>query len=314
MSIIQTKKLTKRYGAKNSVCNISLTANEGEIYGFLGLNGAGKTTTMRMLLKMIRSTSGEIYYSGQSISKLPAEFWNQVGYLIETPHAYPNFTVAENLILYAKQRLIPASEIKQRVDNILQQLLLDPYRQVKVKDLSLGNNQKIGLAKALIHRPKILLLDEPTNGLDPEGLVAVRHSLIEMAKNGTTVFISSHLLDEMEKIVDRIGILAHGRLLRELNVSEFERERQSRLYIKTDGSVKNLAGYLTTKRLPYQQLSEAELLVSGISMNQYAALLHQLEQEKLNPMIFHPVKESLEEFFLRIIKEGHHDETVMVND
>lgn len=302
MAVIETKKLTKRYGSKMSVCNVSLTANEGEIYGFLGLNGAGKTTTMRMLLKMIRPTSGEIYYSGQSISKLPSVFWNQVGYLIETPHAYPDFTVEENLILYAKQRLIPDSEIKKRVDIILQQLLLGTYRHVKVKDLSLGNNQKIGLAKALIHKPKILLLDEPTNGLDPEGLVAVRHSLIEMAKNGTTVFISSHLLDEMEKLVNRIGILTNGCLLRELSFSEFERCRQSKLYIKTDGSIKNLADYLTTKRLQYTSVSEAEILVSGISINQYSALLHQLEQQNLNPMIFHPVKESLEEFFLRIIK------------
>lgn len=303
MAVIETKKLTKRYGSKISVYNVSLTANEGEIYGFLGLNGAGKTTTMRMLLKMIRPTSGEIYYSGQSISKLSSVFWNQVGYLIEIPHAYPNFTVEENLILYAKQRLIPDSEIKKRVDIILQQLLLVTYRQVKVKDLSLGNNQKIGLAKALIHRPKILLLDEPTNGLDPEGLVAVRHSLIEMAKNGTTVFISSHLLDEMEKLVNRIGILTNGCLLRELSFSEFERFRQSMLYIKTDGSIKNLADYLTAKRLQYTSVGEEEILVSGIPINQYSALLHQLEQQNLNPMIFHPVKESLEEFFLRTIKK-----------
>lgn len=303
MAIIETKKLTKRYGSKISVSNISLTANEGEIYGFLGLNGAGKTTVMRMLLKMIRPTSGEIYYSGQSILKLSSEFWNQVGYLIETPHAYPNLTVEENLILYAKQRLIPNSEIKKRVDNISQQLLLDTYRQVKVKDLSLGNNQKIGLAKAFIHRPKILLLDEPTNGLDPEGLVVVRHSLIEMAKNGTTVFISSHLLDEMEKLVNRIGILAHGCLLRELSFSEFERDRQSRLYIKTTGYVKNLADYLTTKHLQCISVSEEELLVSGIPIDQYSVLLHQIEQQNFHPMIFRPMKESLEEFFLRTIKE-----------
>lgn len=191
LSIIQTKKLTKSYGSKNSVYDINLTANEGEIYGFLGLNGAGKTTTMRMLLKMINPTSGEIYYSGQSISKLPSEFWNQVGYLIETPHAYPNFTVEENLILYARQRLIPDSEIKKRIYDISQQLLLDNYLQVKVKDLSLGNNQKIGLAKALIHKPKILLLDEPTNGLDPEGLVVVRNLLLEMAKDGTTILFQA---------------------------------------------------------------------------------------------------------------------------
>lgn len=303
MAIIETKNLTKRYGTKRSVYNVSLTANEGEIYGFLGLNGAGKTTTMRMLLKMIRSTSGEIYYSGQSISKLPSKFWNQIGYLIETPHAYPNFTVEENLMLYAKQRLIPNSEIKERVDRISQQLLLDAYLQMKVKDLSLGNNQKIGLAKALIHKPKILLLDEPTNGLDPEGLVAVRHSLIEMAKGGTTVFISSHLLDEMEKLVDRIGILANGRLLRELDFSEFERDRQSKLYIKTEGSIKNLADFLAAKRLSCTSASETEILVSGVPINHYSALLQQLEQQDFQPMIFQPVKESLEDFFLKTIKE-----------
>ncbi|OOM58864.1 ABC transporter ATP-binding protein [Clostridium beijerinckii] len=304
LSIIQTKKLTKSYGSKNSVYDINLTANEGEIYGFLGLNGAGKTTTMRMLLKMINPTSGEIYYSGQSISKLPSEFWNQVGYLIETPHAYPNFTVEENLILYARQRLIPDSEIKKRIYDISQQLLLDNYLQVKVKDLSLGNNQKIGLAKALIHKPKILLLDEPTNGLDPEGLVVVRNLLLEMAKDGTTIFISSHLLDEMEKLVSRIGILAHGCLLRELNFSEFETCRESKLYIKTDGSVKNLEHYLATKNLQCTSVSEQEILVSDISINQYSALLQQLENQKLNPMIFQPVNESLEEFFIRTIKEG----------
>lgn len=314
LSMIQTKDLTKCYGSKNSAFNINLTANEGEIYGFLGLNGAGKTTTMRMLLKMIRPTSGEIYYSGQSISKLPSEFWNQVGYLIETPHAYPNFTVEENLILYAKQRLIPNSEIKKRIDNISQQLLLDAYRQVKVKDLSLGNNQKVGLAKALIHKPKILLLDEPTNGLDPEGLVAVRQSLLRMAKNGTTIFISSHLLDEMEKLVNRIGILASGRLLRELSFPEFEGCRQSKLYIKVEESVKNLTDYLATKHLQCTSVSESEILVSGVPINQYSALLHQLEQQKLNPMIFQPVKESLEEFFLRTIKEMHTYETAMAND
>lgn len=305
MSTIQTKKLTKRYGSKNSVCNISLTANEGEIYGFLGLNGAGKTTTMRMLLKMVRPTSGDIYYSGQPISKLPSEFWNQVGYLIETPHAYPNFTVEENLILYAKQRLIPHSEIKKRIDGILQQLLLDAYRQVKAKDLSLGNSQKIGLAKALIHRPPILLLDEPANGLEPEGLVAVRHSLIELAKNGATIFISSHLLDEMEKLVNRIAIVANGRLLREISLSEFERERQSKLYIKTVGSVKNLAGYFTAKYLQSTLISEEEILVSGVSIPQYSTLLKQLEQQNFHPMIFRPVQESLEAFFLRTIKEVH---------
>ncbi|WP_160680518.1 ABC transporter ATP-binding protein [Clostridium sp. C8-1-8] len=314
MAMIQTKDLTKCYGSKNSVSNINLTANEGEIYGFLGLNGAGKTTTMRMLLKMIRPTSGEIYYSGQSISKLPSEFWNQVGYLIETPHAYPNFTVEENLILYAKQRLIQSSEIKKRIDDISQQLLLDGYRQVKVKDLSLGNNQKVGLAKALIHKPKILLLDEPTNGLDPEGLVAVRQALLSMAKNGTTIFISSHLLDEMEKLVNRIGILASGRLLQELSFQEFEGYRQSKLYIKVEESVKKLTDYLTTKHLQCTSVSESEILVSGVPINQYSALLHQLEQQKLKPMIFQPVKESLVEFFLRTIKEVHNYETAMVND
>ena len=304
MTIIETKGLTKQYGSNICVHDIGITANEGEIYGFLGLNGAGKTTTMRMLLNMIRPTSGEIYYSGVCISKLPSKFWNQVGYLIETPHAYPDFTVEENLVIYAKQRLIPCSDIKNRIEEIMEQLLLTRYCSVKVKDLSLGNNQKVGLAKALIHKPKILLLDEPTNGLDPEGLVAVRQTLLKKAKEGTTIFISSHLLDEMEKLVNKIGILANGRLLQELNQNDFEHARYSSLYIKINSPTNKLRNYLKEKALRVKSIGEGEVLVSGIAINSYSDLLRQLEQQNIYPMIYHSKKESLEEFFLRVIKEG----------
>lgn len=300
MKVIETKGLSKQFGKKRVITNVNLNVDQGSIYGFLGLNGAGKSTTMRLLLKMIRPTSGTIFIEGRDVATLPADFWNQVGYMIETPHAYPNFTVAENLIMYAKQRLIPQKQIMERISTLSRQLLLTPYLHAKVKDLSLGNNQKVGLAKTLIHQPKILLLDEPTNGLDPESLVAVRNTLKELAANGTTIFISSHLLGEMEEMVTQISILAHGRLLRELDFDQFNRERKSKLAIQIDAKQAALTNFLTEKGLTVSSTGK-QLLVSGVATSDYAFLLNAIENQDFRPTTFQPIQEDLESFFLRQI-------------
>lgn len=300
MKVIETKGLSKQFGKKRVITNVNLNVDQGSIYGFLGLNGAGKSTTMRLLLKIIRPTSGTIFIEGRDVATLPAGFWNRVGCMIETPHAYPNFTVAENLIMYAKQRLIPQKQIMERISTLSRQLLLTPYLHAKVKDLSLGNNQKVGLAKTLIHQPKILLLDEPTNGLDPESLVAVRNTLKELAANGTTIFISSHLLGEMEEMVTQIGILAHGRLLRELDFDQFNRERKSKLAIQIDAKQAALTNFLTEKGLTVSSTGK-QLLVSGVATADYASLLNAIENQDFRPTTFQPIQEDLESFFLRRI-------------
>lgn len=227
--VIRTHGLTKRYGEHPVLQDVSLTVRQGEIYGFLGLNGAGKTTTIRMLLGMIRPTSGEISIRGRSVTEAKPDLWRHVGYMVETPYAYPNFTVQDNLRLIARLRGLPE---KSAADDVMERLQLKRYADTKAKHLSLGNAQKLGLAKAMIHNPSVLILDEPTNALDPAGIVQVRELLRELAeREGVTVFISSHILEEMSKLASRIGIIHGGALVEEISSREFEQLRRKRLMV-----------------------------------------------------------------------------------
>ncbi len=175
---ISADGLTKRYGAICAVDNVSLRVGRGEIYAFLGLNGAGKTTTIRMLLGMIRPTSGAAYLLGRPVSADARDLWAQVGYLVETPHAYPELTVRENLEVFRRLREL---RDPKAVERIIERLALTAYAERRAGTLSLGNAQRLGLAKALLHDPSLLLLDEPANGLDPAGVVEIRELLRELA-------------------------------------------------------------------------------------------------------------------------------------
>ncbi len=228
---IETKNLTKRYGAVTAVDGLSLRVEQGEIYAFLGLNGAGKTTTIRLLLGMIRPTSGEATILGHKIGRGEKKPWASVGYLVETADAYPELTVRQNL--EAVRRLRPGVEPKA-ADRVIEQLGLTAYANRRTGTLSLGNKQRLGVAKALLHSPELLLLDEPANGLDPAGIVEMRNLLLNLAREqGVTVFMSSHILGEVSRLAQRIGIIHEGRLVQELDVAELERNRQQRLLIRT---------------------------------------------------------------------------------
>ena len=232
---ITTTNLTKHYGDVKAVSNVDLTVGKGEIYGFLGLNGAGKTTTIRMLLGMIRPTSGAAFINGEKVHPNHNELLGKIGYLVETPHSYPNLTVRENLEIIRRLRFLPN---KKSVDQIMEQLQLGPYANRKAKNLSLGNAQRLGLAKALIHHPEILILDEPTNGLDPAGIYEVRELLTQLAtQEGVTIFISSHILGEISRFATRIGIIHQGKMVQELEANQLETLCKKHLRIKT----KNIA-------------------------------------------------------------------------
>lgn len=228
---IETRHLVKRYGAMTAVDDLSLRVAAGEIYAFLGLNGAGKTTTIRMLLGLVKPTAGDAHVLGAPIRRGARNPWDRVGYLVETPHAYPELTVRENL--EAVRRLRPGAT-PQAVGHIVERLGLTAYADRRAGALSLGNAQRLGLAKALLHDPELLLLDEPANGLDPAGIVEIRSLLRELAhERGVTVFLSSHILGEVARLADRIGIIHRGRLLQELDVAELERQRRRRLVVRT---------------------------------------------------------------------------------
>lgn len=228
---IETNNLAKRYGDVTAVEQLSLCVARGEIYAFLGLNGAGKTTTIRMLLGMVKPTAGAAYVLGTRVRVGERKPWASVGYLVETPQAYPELSVRENLDVM--RRLHPGTE-PQAVNYTIERLGLTAYADRRAGTLSLGNLQRLGLAKALLHDPQLLILDEPANGLDPVGIVEIRELLLELTqKQGVTVFMSSHILGEVSRLAHRIGIIHKGRLLQELGVDELERNRRRWLLLRT---------------------------------------------------------------------------------
>ncbi len=236
---IETVDLGKQYGDVTAVEDLSLRVEQGEIYAFLGLNGAGKTTTIRMLLGMIKPTTGQAVVLGTPVRPSGVKPWARVGYLVETPHAYPELTVRENLD--AVRRLRPGVP-SSAVDDIIRGLELTEYADRRTGTLSLGNAQRLGLAKALIHRPDLLILDEPTSGLDPAGIVEIRLLLRRLvADDGVTIFMSSHMLSEVTRLADRIGIIHRGRLLRQLDHDHLESERRRRLMVQTRNPAAALA-------------------------------------------------------------------------
>lgn len=297
--VITTENLSKNYGRLKAVSNVSINVGQGEIYGFLGLNGAGKTTTIRMLLGMIKPTSGSAYLNGIKITPGNNAIWKDVGYIVEVPYSYPDLTVRENLELVRKLRSIsdPVS-----VDNIIDSLNLGNYSNVPARNLSLGNAQRLGLAKAMIHNPSVLILDEPANGLDPAGIIEIREMLTGLAaKNGVTVFISSHILGEISRFATRIGIIHDGVLLHESSATEIENLRKVCLEVRTADN-KSAACILREKG--FEEVSAVD---SIIEIRDRGAIEH---PEKVNghlvsagftPSLLKVEEEDLESFFLRVI-------------
>lgn len=301
-TLIQTENLSKHYKGYPAVSNLSLNVQRGEIYGFLGLNGAGKTTTIRMLLGMIHPSSGFVYLKGKKVNPHYRDIWTQTGYLVEVPYAYPNLTVKENLDLIRKLRLISD---RSSVQHIIDVLKLGPYANTLAKNLSLGNAQRLGLAKALIHRPEILILDEPSNGLDPAGIFEIRELLCDLALNhGVTIFISSHILDEVAKFVSRIGIINKGCLIQEMHTRELETLCEKKLLI----------GSLDNKRLKSLLTAHGYLVFQNtdlvIECHDHNAIKHPesisnlMTMSGLPPTLLSVETEDLESYFLKIIQKS----------
>lgn len=227
---IETTELSKSYGDVRAVDSVSLRVKQGEIYGFLGLNGAGKTTTIRALLGMIRPNAGSIRVLAQPVGPNGRGPWAKIGHLVESPSAYPELTVYENLDIARRLHGISDSKAALRV---IELLALGAYANRKAGTLSMGNLQRLGLARALLHEPELLILDEPANGLDPAGVVEIRKLLESLAREkGVTIFMSSHILTEVDRLVTRIGIIHKGRLIEELDTDALEKLRTKRLEVK----------------------------------------------------------------------------------
>ncbi len=208
--VLKVKNLTKRFNNRVAVNNLTLDVFEGEIFGFLGPNGAGKTTAIRMITGLAKMDSGDVYICGKSIKTDFEKAIINVGGIIENPEMYKNFSGLDNLKYYASlYNDIP----KERIMHIVELVDLKDRIKDKVKTYSLGMKQRLGIAQALLHYPKLLILDEPTNGLDPKGIIDLRRFLKKISqKDKMAILISSHNLNEMELLCDRIGIINHGTL------------------------------------------------------------------------------------------------------
>ena len=299
--VIRTENLTKHFGNVHAVESVSLKVGKGEIYGFLGLNGAGKTTTIRMLLGMIRPTEGSAFLFGKRVSADSCGLWERVGYLVETPHSYPELTVWENLEIIRRLRRIPD---KKSVEAVINKLQLISYRNRKTKYLSLGNSQRLGLAKALFHNPDILILDEPANGLDPAGIVEIRELFRDITSNhGVTIFVSSHILGEISKFATRIGIIHEGRLIQELNTDQLERLLDKRLVVNALDK-EAVRSKLINNGYSVNLTKDGNLEITDEgAINHPEKIASILVHAGLPPTLLKVEEEDLESYFLRIIEE-----------
>jgi ABC-2 type transport system ATP-binding protein len=226
---IEASGLTRRFGSLVAVESVDLCVWPGSLFGFLGRNGAGKTTMIRMLLGLIRPTAGRACILGRPVDQRggPSGPWAEVGYLVDGPGLYPDLTARDHLRVAAAYRGVPAAQVAEAVER----LWLGRYLDVRARALSQGNRQRLGLALAVLHRPRVLVLDEPTIGLDPAGVVEIRAMLRSFADAGASVFMSTHIVSEIELLADEIGIIHEGRLIDLITRSRLATLGQPRLVV-----------------------------------------------------------------------------------
>lgn len=300
-NVLQIKNLQKEFKDTQVVNLSSLSVQQGEIYGFLGPNGAGKTTTMKMILSLISRTAGEIEVFGQPIGT-DKQYLNQIGSMIEEPSYYPNLTGYENLLVF--QKILGFD--KKNIQETLKIVGLDQPKNKKklVKDYSLGMKQRLALAFALVKKPRLLILDEPTNGLDPAGIHEIRELIIKLAKEqGITVFISTHILSEVEHIADRVGIINHGQLVYEGEI----RKIQSNKWLEVRGDFRGRREAISQVLFDYPckmlEIQEDKLKLTNLADQQISSLLRDLIVEKVPIYEVKQEQETLESIFLNLTKE-----------
>ncbi|QTN96462.1 ABC transporter ATP-binding protein [Bacillus sp. LJBV19] len=300
--IIKTTNLSKVYGKQKSVDNLNITVNEGDIYGFLGRNGAGKTTTIRMLLGLIKPTHGKIEIFGEDLHTNKKDILKRIGSIVEVPGFYGNLTAKENLEINAR---IVGIHKKNAIEEALEIVGLENETKKLVGKYSLGMKQRLGIARSLLHYPELLILDEPTNGLDPIGIKEMRRLIKTLAEERKiTLLISSHILSEIEQLVDHLGIIHEGKLLEE---TEFDTLRKrNRKFLEFQVSNDNIAAMLLEKHF---QIFDYEVHGDGIirifsHIGQQGAINKLLVQNDIEVFKILMSEDRLEDYFTKLVGGG----------
>jgi ABC-2 type transport system ATP-binding protein len=295
--IIETRNLSKRFGERPAVLDLDLAVPRGSSFGFLGHNGAGKTTLIRMLLGLTQPTAGEMQMCGAPLPRRRAQVLSRVGAIVEEPHFHGHLTGAENLAVVAAVR---DSAACARIDDALRRVGLHDRADERVKTYSQGMRQRLGVARCLLADPELLILDEPMNGLDPGGILELRTMIGELVAEGRTVFLSSHLLDEVEKTCDHAAVIDRGRLIAQGPIHTLMTDDRAVLEIGCDDP--SLARDLLDGHaavLAAQEISDG-VRVTLIDPNAAAEINARLVAAEIGVFRLEHVRESLEQRFLEI--------------
>lgn len=293
--IVQTENLSKSFGKEQAVSNINLKIRKGEIYGFLGPNGAGKTTTIRMLLGLMKPSSGTIKIFQKDVTKDRINILEKVGSLVENPSYYPHLTAYENLEALRKILGVP----KSRIDEVLDIVRLKDAANKKVKGFSLGMKQRLGIAASLLHNPELLILDEPTNGLDPSGIIEIRNLIKRLpAEYGMTIIISSHLLSEIDQMATQVGIVSKGKMIFQDSIEAMRKSAQPKVFIKVSDAEKGWRS-LVAHGIKAEH-KEGLISLDECSDEKVAHIVQILVQEGILVYRVEEEKRSLEDIFLQM--------------
>lgn len=294
--VIQVRQLSKDYRELKAVDELSFTVHEGDVYGFLGQNGAGKSTTIRMLLTLIQPSGGSIELFGMDLQKHRREILRQVGAVIERPDLYKYLTAFENLSIFA--RLSGIRITKKLLMDQLEQVGLHDRAHSKVKTYSQGMKQRLGIAVALVHNPRLVVLDEPTNGLDPHGIADIRHLIRRLSSEmGKTVLVSSHLLNEIEMIANRMIIIDKGKKIAEGAIRDLLDPTQMLIEVRVSNPAHTLEQLQRSAWSSFLKKQEDNLLLLQMDQQQVAALTTDLVYMGASILSIQP-RHSLEAYFL----------------
>ncbi len=298
---IEIHNLSKHYGEIHAVDNLSMKVLPGDIYGFLGPNGSGKSTTIRMMLSLIRPTSGQILMFGHDLAKDRYKTLSRLGALIEKPDFYNYLSARKNLEILGKLSNIP--NLKTRVDEVLELVGLLSRASSTVRTYSLGMKQRLGIAQSLLHHPDMIILDEPTNGLDPQGQKEIRDLVRSLnQENNITILISSHILFEIEQIANRMIIIDKGKALVEGNVQELVNSQDRQVAFVLGDTAAGMALLNETAWAARIIKSNPERIFFKINQDEIPELNTFLVSHKMEIFAIEPVR-SLEEFFLQITED-----------
>jgi ABC-type multidrug transport system ATPase subunit len=305
--IIVVKNICKQFHEIKAVDDLSFSVPEGKVYGFLGQNGAGKSTTIRMLLTLIEPTSGEIVILGMNLKKQRKEILRQTGAIIERPDFYKYLSAIENLKIFATMSGVKTSQ--KQLMNQLEKVGLAERANSKVKTYSQGMKQRLGIATALIHDPKLIILDEPTNGLDPQGIADIRNLILHLSKNlNKTLFVSSHLLSEMELISDYMLIIDKGKKIVEGKIDDLFDPAEAMVELLTINPAEIFEKLKKANLNECRVALRSEQITFQLHRNMIPQLIKKLVEMDI-PIISLHSKHSLEDYFLSLTTENRYVET-----